>query len=241
VPTEADFTRIQVCDVFTPVSHMDLLNDRLSIRLTNVGCQKLSSNSLLTSLAASSPTPVVIPCVNLASYDQGAEANELLQAIEYVQSISHLRTTTGGTLPIVLLLTHERDFREKLATIALARCFPKYRGGPDFQRATKYVVKRFQAVAYGYFLLPRVTAEMDVEEDIKFLSPPSSRLPTNRLRCPVHWQSPAFFSNPSMGDVYRLRHQPSCMQAFSAASTKHIATFPKGLTGVCSAIMMTCW
>jgi hypothetical protein len=220
---------------------MDLLNDRLSIRLTNVGCQKLSSNSLLTSLAASSPTPVVIPCVNLASYDQGAEANELLQAIEYVQSISHLRTTTGGTLPIVLLLTHERDFREKLATIALARCFPKYRGGPDFQRATKYVVKRFQAVAYGYFLLPRVTAEMDVEEDIKFLSPPSSRLPTNRLRCPVHWQSPAFFSNPSMGDVYRLRHQPSCMQAFSAASTKHIATFPKGLTGVCSAIMMTCW
>jgi len=169
VPTEADFTRIQVCDVFTPVSHMNLLNDKLSTRLTNVGCQKRSPNSLLTSLAASSPTPVVIPCVNLAKYDQGAEAKKLLQSIEYVQSISHLRTTTGGTLPIVLLLTHERDFREKLATIALARCFPKYRGGPDFQRATKYVVKRFQAVAYGRFSLPRVTAEVDAKEDIKFL------------------------------------------------------------------------
>jgi hypothetical protein len=148
---------------------MDLLNDRLSIRLTNVDCQKRSPSSLLCSLAASSPTPVVIPCVNLAKYDQGAEAKKLLQSIEYVQSISHLRTTTGGTLPIVLLLTHERDFREKLARVPLAKYFPKYRGGPDFQRATKYVVNHFRAVAYGYFLLPRVTAEMDVEEDIKFL------------------------------------------------------------------------
>jgi hypothetical protein len=99
-----------------------------------------------------------------------ATTKERKQTSYYKQSNTcNLRTTTGGALPIVLLLTHERDFREKLARVPLAKYFPKYRGGPDFQRATKYVVKYFRAVAYGHFLLPRVTAEMDVEEDIKFL------------------------------------------------------------------------
>jgi guanine nucleotide-binding protein G(i) subunit alpha len=168
VPTEADFTRIQVRDVFTTICHVDSTNYRLSSRLTNVGCQKCSPKSSISSLVASSPTAVVILCVNLAKYDQGAEANELLQSIEYVQSISHLRTMTGRRLPIILLLTHEKDFREKLATIPLARCFPKYGGGPYFEQATKYVIKRFRTVVHGQHFYPRVTG-VNSEEDVEFL------------------------------------------------------------------------
>jgi hypothetical protein len=169
MPTEADVTRIQVRDFFTTTSHVDLRNNhRLSIRLTNVGCQKHSPKSLIGSLVASSPTNVVILCVNLTTYDQGAEANELLQSIEYLRSISHLRTTTARRLPIVLLLTHEKEFREKLARVPLARCFPRYRGGPNSRRATEYVVKRFRILDDRHEFFPRVTG-VNVEEDIGFL------------------------------------------------------------------------
>jgi guanine nucleotide-binding protein G(i) subunit alpha len=170
VPTEADVTRIQARDFFTITSHVDLRDDRcLSIRVTNVGCQKRNPKSLIRPLLASSPpTDVVILCVNLARYDQAAEANEVLQSLEYLSLISHLRTTRNRKLPIILLLTHERDFREKLSTIPLARCFPKYRGGHDFQRATEHVIKRFRTVVHGQYFFPRV-AGVNIEEDIEFL------------------------------------------------------------------------
>jgi hypothetical protein len=116
----------------------------------------------------SSPTSVVILCVNLTTYDQGAEANELLQSIEYLRSISHLRTTTRRRLPIVLLFTHQKEFREKLAGVPLARCFTRYRGGPDVQRATKYVVRRFRILDLRHEFLLRVTG-VNVEEDVEFL------------------------------------------------------------------------
>jgi guanine nucleotide-binding protein G(i) subunit alpha len=174
IPTEADVVLMQARDFYeiafvvepTPIPRMSpfRIGERaMPMRITNIGCRTPNLNPLIASQIAS--VDVLVFLVNLANYDQGTETNELLRYMEYLQSVSDLHNRLGHEyLPVMLLLTHEKEFREKLARVPLAKYFPDYDGGPDSERATDYIAKRFRSIEYSYV---QTTGTVATEADLE--------------------------------------------------------------------------
>ena len=63
---------------------------------------------------------------------------------------------------IVLFLNKVDLFKEKLAKSSLAAYFPDYTGGPDVNRAAKYLLWRFNQMNHGHLnLYPHLTQATD--------------------------------------------------------------------------------
>jgi guanine nucleotide-binding protein G(i) subunit alpha len=96
-----------------------------------------------------SPMSSIIYCVNLAEYDQTVQTGTTLEKTGLLASLGHFEAfmkTDLGAKPVILLLTHVSEFRQKLAMSPLEQHFQDYSGGDDVELAANYILRKFRAV-----------------------------------------------------------------------------------------------
>jgi guanine nucleotide-binding protein G(i) subunit alpha len=88
----------------------------------------------------------IIYCINLAEYDQTGTALEETGLVASLDFFEATMKTMIGAKPVILLLTHMSEFRQKLAISPLKQHFPDYSGGDDIELAANYILRKFLAV-----------------------------------------------------------------------------------------------
>jgi hypothetical protein len=165
-PTEDDVLRIQSRSVYDFLSAKKQHNDREVYRFTNIDSQHHIPKNIVSSFDS---VATIIFCTNLADYDQGLEANKLVQSMDYFDSIINMPCFRPNITSVVLLLTHADEFREKLANSPLAKHFPDFRGGCNVKQAEQYVIQRFRQVNRACLNMYPQTTQLVTTEDIQLI------------------------------------------------------------------------
>ena len=108
----------------------------------------------------------IIFVVNLACYDEVFfEENRIMESLMLFDSVVNSRWFMRTS--IVLLFTNVFLFKQKLSWSPLENYFPDYSGGNDVNRATKYILGRFNQVnrahldLYPHFI--EVTDKVEIQ------------------------------------------------------------------------------
>jgi guanine nucleotide-binding protein G(i) subunit alpha len=160
-PTEDDVLRIQSRSVHDFLSTKKQHNDKEVYRFTNIDSQHHIPKNIVSSFDS---VTTIIFCANLADYDQGLEANKLVQSMNYFDSIINRPCFRPYTTSVVLLLTHADEFREKLVNSPLAKHFPGFRGGCNIKQAEQYVIQRFRQVNRACLTIIHQTTQLVTTE-----------------------------------------------------------------------------
>jgi guanine nucleotide-binding protein G(i) subunit alpha len=160
-PTEDDVLRIQSRSVHDFLSTKKQHNDKEVYRFTNIDSQHHIPKNIVSSFDS---VTTIIFCANLADYDQGLEANKLVQSMNYFDSIINRPCFRRYTTSVVLLLTHADEFREKLVNSPLAKHFPGFRGGCNIKQAEQYVIQRFRQVNRACLTIIHQTTQLVTTE-----------------------------------------------------------------------------
>ena len=90
----------------------------------------------------------VVFFVDISQYDQvileESDHNSLMEGLVQFDSVVNSRWVSHTCM--ILLFCNARRFREKLNTIPLSHYFPDYSGGNDINKASKYLLSRFNQV-----------------------------------------------------------------------------------------------
>jgi guanine nucleotide-binding protein G(i) subunit alpha len=90
----------------------------------------------------------IMYCVDLSQYDhrviEDSNATTLTESLVLFESVINSRWFSRAS--VILLLCNIGHFKEKLSIKPLGNYFPDYSGGSDFDKASKYLLWRFNQV-----------------------------------------------------------------------------------------------
>jgi guanine nucleotide-binding protein G(i) subunit alpha len=90
----------------------------------------------------------IMYCVDISQYDRriNEDSNEttLTESLALFESVINSRWFSRA--PVILLLCNIGYFKEKLRSKPLGNYFPDYSGGSDFNKASKYLLWRFNQI-----------------------------------------------------------------------------------------------
>ncbi|KAG8916102.1 Guanine nucleotide-binding protein alpha-2 subunit, partial [Tulasnella sp. 417] len=115
---------------------------QLTIRVFDVGSQRSERKKWIHCFEN---VTAVIFCAALSSYDQvlleDNKRNQMSESLILFESVINSRWFLRTS--IILFLTKIDVFKAKLPKVPLEKFFPEYAGGPDVNKAAKYILWRF--------------------------------------------------------------------------------------------------
>jgi guanine nucleotide-binding protein G(i) subunit alpha len=142
-PTEADV--LELLKNVEPPGALTLETRRYHYRFLNFSGQQSGPTGWYNISSVSS----IIYCVNIAEYDQARAAPGSTSLGASLDLFEATMKTDLETRPVILLLTHISEFRQKLAMSPLEQYFPDYSGGDDAELAANYILRKFYAVQHS--------------------------------------------------------------------------------------------
>ncbi|KAG8974264.1 Guanine nucleotide-binding protein alpha-2 subunit [Tulasnella sp. 425] len=140
IPNESDVLRARAKT--TGISETRFNMGTLSIHMFDVGGQRSERKKWIHCFEA---VTSIIFCVALSEYDQvlleEKEQNRMAESLVLFESVINSRWFLRTS--IILFLNKIDVFKAKLPKVPLERYFPEYTGGPDINKAAKYILWRF--------------------------------------------------------------------------------------------------
>ncbi|KAF8181243.1 heterotrimeric G protein alpha subunit C [Mycena galopus ATCC 62051] len=140
IPTEEDVLRARAQS--TSITETRFNVGGLSIHMFDVGGQRSERKKWIHCFES---VTSIIFCTALSEYDQvlleETKQNRMRESLTLFESVINSRWFLRTS--IILFLNKIDVFRGKLAKVPLERYFPEYTGGPDINKAAKYVLWRF--------------------------------------------------------------------------------------------------
>ncbi|KAG9041835.1 Guanine nucleotide-binding protein alpha-2 subunit [Tulasnella sp. UAMH 9824] len=159
IPNESDVLRARAKT--TGISETRFNMGQLSIHMFDVGGQRSERKKWIHCFEA---VTSIIFCVALSEYDQvlleEKEQNRMAESLVLFESVINSRWFLRTS--IILFLNKIDVFKAKLPKVPLERYFPEYTGGPDINKAAKYILWRFtQANRARLSVYPHLTQATD--------------------------------------------------------------------------------
>lgn len=143
VPTEGDVLRARTKT--TGIYETRFTMGNLSIHMFDVGGQRSERKKWIHCFEA---VTSIIFCVSLSEYDQvlleEAGQNRMTESLILFDSVINSRWFVRTS--IILFLNKIDLFKQKLPLVPLQDYFADYQGGPDANKAAKYILYRFTQV-----------------------------------------------------------------------------------------------
>ncbi|KAJ7319418.1 G-protein alpha subunit [Mycena albidolilacea] len=140
LPTEEDVLRARLQSTSITETRFNL--GGLSIHMFDVGGQRSERKKWIHCFES---VTSIIFCTALSEYDQvlleEKGQNRMRESLVLFESVINSRWFLRTS--IILFLNKIDVFRGKLSKVPLERYFPEYTGGPDINKAAKYVLWRF--------------------------------------------------------------------------------------------------
>lgn len=140
IPDEADVLRARTKT--TGISETRFNMGVLSIHMFDVGGQRSERKKWIHCFEA---VTSIIFCVALSEYDQvlleESGQNRMQESLVLFESVINSRWFLRTS--VILFLNKIDVFKVKLAKTPLEKYFPEYTGGPDINKAAKYILWRF--------------------------------------------------------------------------------------------------
>jgi len=140
IPKEQDVLRARTKT--TGISETRFNMGQLSIHMFDVGGQRSERRKWIHCFEA---VTSIIFCVALSEYDQilleEASQNRMAESLTLFESVINSRWFLRTS--IILFLNKIDLFKIKLQKVPLERYFPEYTGGPDINKAAKFILWRF--------------------------------------------------------------------------------------------------
>ncbi|KAJ7756072.1 guanine nucleotide binding protein, alpha subunit [Mycena maculata] len=140
IPTEEDVLRARAQS--TSITETRFNMGSLSIHMFDVGGQRSERKKWIHCFES---VTSIIFCTALSEYDQvlleEKGQNRMRESLVLFESVINSRWFLRTS--IILFLNKIDVFRGKLGKVPLERYFPEYTGGPDINKAAKYVLWRF--------------------------------------------------------------------------------------------------
>ncbi|KAI6244786.1 Guanine nucleotide-binding protein alpha-3 subunit [Erysiphe necator] len=159
IPVEADVLRARTKT--TGIYETRFTMGSLSIHMFDVGGQRSERKKWIHCFEN---VTSIIFCVGLSEYDQNlleeSNQNRMMESLVLFDSVVNSRWFMRTS--IILFLNKVDLFRAKLARSPLSNWFPDYSGGNDINRASKYLLWRFNQVNRAHLnLYPHLTQATD--------------------------------------------------------------------------------
>lgn len=159
IPVEADVLRARTKT--TGIYETRFTMGSLSIHMFDVGGQRSERKKWIHCFEN---VTSIIFCVGLSEYDQNlleeSNQNRMMESLILFDSVVNSRWFMRTS--IILFLNKVDLFRAKLARSPLSNWFPDYSGGNDINRASKYLLWRFNQVNRAHLnLYPHLTQATD--------------------------------------------------------------------------------
>ncbi|KAK6336761.1 Guanine nucleotide-binding protein alpha-2 subunit [Orbilia javanica] len=159
IPSEADVLRARTKT--TGIYETRFTMGQLNIHMFDVGGQRSERKKWIHCFES---VTSIIFCVALSEYDQvlleEQNQNRMLESLVLFDSVVNSRWFVRTS--IILFLNKVDLFRQKLPRTPLSNYFPDYSGGPDVNRAAKYLLWRFNQVNRAHLnLYPHLTQATD--------------------------------------------------------------------------------
>jgi len=140
IPDESDVLRTRAKT--TGITETRFNMGQLSIHMFDVGGQRSERKKWIHCFEA---VTSIIFCVALSEYDQvlleEKGQNRMAESLVLFESVINSRWFLRTS--IVLFLNKTDVFKAKLSKVPLENYFPEYTGGPDINKAAKYILWRF--------------------------------------------------------------------------------------------------
>ncbi|TVY50070.1 Guanine nucleotide-binding protein alpha-3 subunit [Lachnellula cervina] len=159
IPIEADVLRARTKT--TGIYETRFTMGSLSIHMFDVGGQRSERKKWIHCFEN---VTSIIFCVALSEYDQvlleESNQNRMMESLVLFDSVVNSRWFMRTS--IILFLNKVDLFRQKLGRSPLSNYFPDYSGGNDINRASKYLLWRFNQVNRAHLnLYPHLTQATD--------------------------------------------------------------------------------
>ncbi|PMD47591.1 G protein alpha subunit [Hyaloscypha variabilis F] len=159
IPVEADVLRARTKT--TGIYETRFCMGSLSIHMFDVGGQRSERKKWIHCFEN---VTSIIFCVALSEYDQvlleESNQNRMMESLVLFDSVVNSRWFMRTS--IILFLNKVDLFRQKLGRSPLSNYFPDYSGGNDINRASKYLLWRFNQVNRAHLnLYPHLTQATD--------------------------------------------------------------------------------
>ncbi|ORY26346.1 G-protein alpha subunit [Naematelia encephala] len=143
VPDEADVLRARTKT--TGISETRFNMGQLSIHMFDVGGQRSERKKWIHCDVGFEAVTSIIFCVALSEYDQVLleenGQNRMQESLVLFESVINSRWFLRTS--VILFLNKIDVFKQKLPKVPLVHYFPEYTGGPDINKAAKYILWRF--------------------------------------------------------------------------------------------------
>ncbi|KAH3902487.1 guanine nucleotide-binding protein subunit alpha SCDLUD_000064 [Saccharomycodes ludwigii] len=156
-------TDILNCRKKTTGIHDTIVNmdDNLVLHIYDVGGQRNERKKWIHSFDKVS---IILFCVSLSEYDQtlaeDSSTNRLEESLVLFDSLVNSRWFTNCS--VILFLNKIDLFADKITKVPLSNYFPDYTGGPDINKAAKYILWRFlQLNKVNLNIYPHITQATD--------------------------------------------------------------------------------
>ncbi|KDR69486.1 hypothetical protein GALMADRAFT_104101 [Galerina marginata CBS 339.88] len=159
LPNETDVLRARQKSV--GITETRFTMGQLSIHMFDVGGQRSERKKWIHCFES---VTSIIFCTALSEYDQvlleEKTQNRMLESLVLFESVINSRWFLRTS--IILFLNKIDVFKNKLPKVPLERYFPEYAGGPDINKAAKYILWKFmQANRARLSVYPHLTQATD--------------------------------------------------------------------------------
>ncbi|KDR74848.1 hypothetical protein GALMADRAFT_157398 [Galerina marginata CBS 339.88] len=160
LPSDTDILRAN--EESTGITETRLNMGQLSIHMFDVGDQRSERKKWIHCFEN---VTLILFCVDMSVYDQVSEKepshNKLSESFALFESVVNSQWFRRTT--VVLFLNRIDVFKNKIPEVPLERYFPEYAGGPDVNKAAKYILWKFmQANRAQLPIHPLLTQPRDV-------------------------------------------------------------------------------
>jgi len=142
VPTSQDILRSRYRTTGVIESHFEAQGSRFKI--IDVGGQRGERKKWVSFF---DEVTAVIFVAAISEYDQmlteDMTVNRMHETLELFKRICDLKVFENTS--IILFLNKDDIFREKIQTVPLNMCFPKFQGGNTYKECAEYILRQFQA------------------------------------------------------------------------------------------------
>ncbi|KAJ7724588.1 G-protein alpha subunit [Mycena olivaceomarginata] len=166
LPTEEDVLRARLQS--TGITETRFNVGGLPIHMFDVGGQRNERRKWMHCFES---VTSIIFCTAMSEYDQvlleEKEQNRMRESLILFESVVNSRLFLRTS--IIFFLNKIDVFRGKLSKVPLERYFPEYTGGPDINKAAKYILWRFMQQNWARLsVYPHLTQATDTQ-NIRFL------------------------------------------------------------------------
>lgn len=180
VPNEMDVLRAR--SKTTGISETRFNMGQLSIHLFDVGGQRSERKKWIHCFEA---VTSIIFCVALSEYDQvlleESGQNRMAESLVLFESVVNSRWFLRTS--VILFLNKIDIFKQKIPKQPLSKYFPEYSGGPDINKAAKYILWRFtQTNRARLSIYPHLTQATDTSNIRLVFAAVKETILTNALK-----------------------------------------------------------